>query len=108
MVSKKYKGNSDILQAVHESVRGLHGHGFITKKRMAHYDALCLDPVPEYTGESIKSLRRRLKISQAVLAGIINISVSTVQQWEAGNKKPGGPSAKLLSLLDRKGIEALV
>lgn len=35
---------------------------------------------------------------------IINTSAATVRAWEAGTKNPGGPSCKLLEVLDRKGI----
>lgn len=72
------------------------------------YDALCLVPVPEYSSESIRALRERYRISQAVLASILNTSVSTVRQWEIGDKHPSGPSLKLLNLLDRKGLEAVI
>ena len=75
---------------------------------MKEYDALCLVPVPEYSGETIRALRERYKISQAVLASILNTSVSTVRQWEIGEKHPSGPSLKLLNLLDRKGLEAVI
>jgi putative transcriptional regulator len=53
-------------------------------------------------------LRERYRISQAVLASILNTSVSTVRQWEIGDKHPSGPSLKLLNLLDRKGLEAVI
>jgi putative transcriptional regulator len=75
---------------------------------MKEYDALCLVPVPEYSSETIRALRKRYRISQAVLASILNTSVSTVRQWEIGEKHPSGPSLKLLNLLDRKGLEALI
>ena len=74
---------------------------------MESYDALCVPPVPEYTSEQIKSLRERYHISQAVLATILNTSLSTIQKWEIGEKHPGGPSLKLLSILDRKGLAAM-
>jgi putative transcriptional regulator len=38
----------------------------------------------------------------------MNISLSTVRQWEIGEKPPSGPSAKLLDLIDRKGLDALL
>jgi putative transcriptional regulator len=38
---------------------------------------------------------------------MIGVGVSTVAQWEQGNKKPGGSSARLLDVIDRKGIEAI-
>lgn len=66
-----------------------------------------ISPVPEYDAHTIKALRERLHISQAMLATILNTSLSTVKHWEIGLKRPGGPSAKLLDLLNRKGIEVL-
>jgi putative transcriptional regulator len=53
-------------------------------------------------------LRQRHKLSQAVLAAVLNTSLSTVRQWEIGDKHPSGPSLKLLDLLDRKGLESLI
>jgi putative transcriptional regulator len=75
---------------------------------MRRYDALCLEPVPAYTAEQIRSLRERYRLSQAVLASILNTSLSTVQKWEIGEKHPGGPSLKLLNILDRKGLDTLI
>lgn len=102
------KNKSRILQTVHEGARDLHDSGFIDKRRMSEYDALCLEPIPEYSGKQIRALRDRLKLSQAVLASVLNASVSTVRQWEIAAKHPNGPSLKLLNLLDRKGLGALI
>ena len=86
----------------------VHAAGMISKRRMKEYDFLCLVPVPEYSSVSIRALRERYRISQAVLASILNTSVSTVRQWEIGEKHPSGLSLKLLNLLDRKGLEAVI
>ena len=106
-MSTKAKPRSKILDAVHETARDLKAAGFIDMRRMRDYDALCLAPVPEYSSEKIRALRDRYKLSQAVLASVLNTSLSTVRQWEIGDKHPSGPSAKLLDLLDRKGLEVL-
>jgi len=103
----KTKGNR-ILEAVHETARDLEAVGFIDKRRMREYDALCLAPVPSYPSDQIRALRDRYQLSQAVLAAVLNTSLSTVRQWEIGAKHPSGPSLKLLNLLDRKGLEALI
>ena len=107
-MSKTAKTNSRILEAVHETANDLHRLGFIDKRKMQEFDALCLAPVPAYDGSSIRALRERYQISQAVLAAILNTSLSTVRQWEIGDKHPSGPSLKLLALLDRKGLEVLL
>ena len=36
------------------------------------------------------------------------VSGVKVRKWEGGEKHPSGPSLKLLSLLDRKGLEAVL
>ena len=102
------KHKSRLLAAVHETAKDLQEGGFIDKRALNRYDALCIEPVPTYSAEQIRTLRDRYHISQAVLASILNTSLSTIQKWEIGEKHPGGPSLKLLNILDRKGIEALI
>jgi len=106
MKQKKHK--SRLFEAVHETANDLHALGFIDKRALQTYEALCIEPVPNYDPKQIRRLRERYKISQAVLAAMLNTSLSTVQKWEIGDKHPGGPSLKLLNILDRKGLEALV
>ncbi|MBA4193869.1 MAG: transcriptional regulator [Comamonadaceae bacterium] len=99
---------SPLLQAVHETAADLDRHGFIDKRRMQKIEALCLEPVPDYDSARIRALRERLQLSQSVLASLLNTSDSTVRKWEQGDKRPSGPSLKLLHLLDRKGLEAVL
>lgn len=105
---KRPAPQSRILRAVHETAGDLLNAGFIDKRRMRVYNQLCLPPMQEYSAEAIRALRDRYQVSQAVLATILNTSLSTVRQWEIGEKRPSGPSVKLLSLLDRKGLQALL
>jgi putative transcriptional regulator len=53
-------------------------------------------------------LREKAHVSQAVFAAVLNTSLSTVQKWEIGDKKPSGPSLKLLNIIERKGLEAVL
>ena len=99
---------SRVLEFVHEAARDLHEAGFIDKRRMRHFDALCLQPIPPYSGHRIRALRARHRLSQAVFASVLNTSLSTVRQWEIGQKRPSGTSLKLLSILDKRGLEALL
>lgn len=107
-MTKRLKAKSPILEAVHQTASDLHRLGFIDKRKMHEFDALCLKPIPEYDSKKIRAVRQRLKISQAVLAAVLNTSLSTVRQWEIGEKHPSGPSLKLLNLIDRKGLDALL
>lgn len=96
-----------VLDAVHETASGLRKAGVMSAQTMREFDALCLPKVREYSASDIKRIRERNKASQAVFAAYLNTSVSTVQKWERGEKKPHGPSLKLLSLVDSKGLQAL-
>jgi len=75
---------------------------------MHEFDALYLPPVKEYSAIQIKRLRVKSKASQSVFAAYLNTSLSTVQKWEQGKKKPNDPSLKLLNLVDEKGLEMLI
>ena len=96
-----------ILDTVHDTAKGLHEAGVMDTKTMREFDALCLTPVKNLSAAQIKRLRTRNKASQAVFAAYLNTSRSTVQKWEQGQKKPNGPSLKLLNLVQQKGLEAL-
>jgi len=80
----------------------------ISKRDMLKFDALCHLGIKPMSAAKIKLLRKNSHVSQAVFAAILNTSVSTVQKWEIGDKQPSGPSLKLLNLLERKGLEAVL
>jgi putative transcriptional regulator len=63
-MTKKTKAKSRIFEAVHETASDLHRLGFIDKRKMRKFDALCLDPVPAYDSEKIRALRDHLQLSQ--------------------------------------------
>jgi putative transcriptional regulator len=65
-------------------------------------------PAPkDYSALNIIRLRKKLRVSQAVLAYITNNSESTIRQWESGEKKPGGANCRLLQIIELKGIKIL-
>ncbi|MEH6497788.1 MAG: DNA-binding transcriptional regulator [Pseudoalteromonas distincta] len=100
--------DKSILEAIHEGAKDLHEAGVMNDVTLREFDALCLPPVKTYTPEQIKSIRQKTRASQTVFAAYLNTSPSTVQKWEVGGKKPNGPSLKLLNLVDKKGLEALI
>jgi len=102
------KSKSRILREVHEMASDLHGIGLIDKRRMREFDALCNLDIEELEPKKIKALRQKERVSQAVFAAALNTSVSTVQKWEIGDKRPSGPSLKLLNLVKRKGLAVLL
>ena len=111
MVVKKAKARtksaSGILAAVHETVSDLHRVGVVTTATMRKFDKFCLEPVVKFRASDIAALRAREKVSQPVFARYLNVSKSSVCQWESGEKNPDGAALKLLNLVSKKGLEVL-
>lgn len=47
-------------------------------------------------------IRAKLKLSQAAFAGLMGVSLRTVQDWEQGRRKPSGPAEALLRIAEQK------
>ena len=65
-------------------------------------------PAPKhYRRHDVVRIRKKLRVSQAVFAYLLNASESTVRQWEIGAKEPGGANCRLLQILENMGIGVL-
>jgi putative transcriptional regulator len=110
MANKKPAEKNRVLHEMMEMAQALQGHELISKQDMAKFKLICQSP-PEYTAEKVAAIRvGKAKVSQSVLASILNVSVSAVQKWESpsSGKHPSGAAAKLLQLIDKKGLESIV
>lgn len=106
------KGKARLRSEIVEATRGLHKIGAVsdaelekTTLKMLGKDAL--PKVEALLPTDIVKVRERAGVSQAVLAGFLNVAVNTVSQWERGERKPTGAALKLLHVVKRSGIEAL-
>lgn len=106
-MATKRKFKSDAFEAIHSAVEGMYKTGTIDKATMKTFDETCLVVPQELTPPEIKALREKNRVSQPVFARYLNTSESTVQKWETGAKRPSGPALKLLSIVQKHGIELL-
>jgi putative transcriptional regulator len=102
---KKY--HSKILAVIHETVADLNRGVPMDIKTMRKFDALCLTPVQEMSPRKIRALRTREKASQTVFAAYLNVTPGLISKWERGEKHPRGASLKLLTLVDKKGLDVV-
>ena len=51
---------------------------------------------------------KKARLSQAVFARYLNLTVGYVSQIERGTKRPSGPALVLPNLIRRKGIAAIL
>lgn len=101
------KTKSPILEAVHETAKGLNKAGVMDRVTLREFDQLCLPPVEPLQPDQIKKIREASHVSQAVFARLLNTSLSTVQKWEIGQKRPTGTALKLLHLVQKRGLEVV-
>jgi putative transcriptional regulator len=52
----------------------------------------------EFNPLDIKTIRRKLHKSQSEFALMIGVSISTLQNWEQGRRRPEGPARALLKV----------
>jgi len=103
--ARTYK--SEALAAIHETVSDMFKAGVIDKQTMRRFDESCLTPVHEFSAAEIRAIREREGVSQTVFAHYLNVTKESVSQWERGQKKPAGSALKLLSLVERRGLNAI-
>jgi putative transcriptional regulator len=102
-MARRYK--SEALASVHDAGLGQAERGFMPKRTMKTFDALCLTPVKDLSPAEIRAIRLREQASQAVFARYLNVTPGLVSQWERGTKRPRGASLKLLTLVAKKGLQ---
>jgi len=59
--------------------------------------------IPEIniTKIQIREIREQMNLSQTVFAKLLNVSPSSIRQWEQGKRKPTGATKVLLELLSK-------
>ena len=55
----------------------------------------------EFSPLDINAIREKLHKSQAEFARMLGVSVSTLQNWEQGRRKPEGPAKALLPVASK-------
>jgi putative transcriptional regulator len=104
--TRRYR--SAALRSLHEVAEDLQSVGAIDKATMRDFDLSCLTPVAALAPEAIRKIREQSHMSQATFALALNVSAVLISKWERGEVRPSGPSLKLLTLADKKGIEAIL
>ncbi|HDL6963146.1 helix-turn-helix domain-containing protein [Yersinia proxima] len=107
-MTAKNKFKSPAFEAIHSAASGLFNVDAIPQETMRNFDKACIESVNNLQPLEIKKLRERLNISQPVFARYLNTSVSTVQKWESGVKRPSGLSLKLLNVVQKHGLKVLM
>jgi putative transcriptional regulator len=79
------QGKSEAFAAIHETMDALHQIEAIDKKTMRDFDAACLADLPDMEPEEIRALRER----------------------ERGVRRPGGAALRLLSIVEKRGLDSL-
>ena len=50
---------------------------------------------------NVKNIREKMGLSQSAFAGLLGVSIRTLQEWEQGRRTPKGPAQALLRVADR-------
>src|ERR1700722_4717080 len=59
------------------------------------------EPPSDYNADDIRRIREKSHYSQGIFAKVLNVSVKTVQSWEAGTRVPSHAALRLLEIVDK-------
>jgi len=59
-------------------------------------------PPPRLKPRQVAALRKRLRMSQAYFAAVLNVSAKAVQSWEQGIRRPSDAALRILQVIDRR------
>ncbi len=82
----------DIGQEILEGIRDV--KAYKAGKKTLHLHTLKAPAAP-------KVIRKKLRLSQSAFAGLMGVSLRTVQDWEQGRRKPSGPAIALLRIAEQ-------
>jgi len=91
-----------IKNAIAETVQDLVNSGMKVSFTKKELDELGIKiPNVYFTAEQIVAIRKKMNLSQTVFAQVLNVSSSSIRQWEQGKRKPSGSTKVLLELLEK-------
>ncbi len=88
-----------LIEGLREFTEALEGDERIADKFTCRKVTLDLLPVP-YGPKAVKATRRLLRVSQAIFAQFLGVSVKTVHAWELG-KTPGDMACRFMDEIQR-------
>ena len=100
--------NERLKSELIEGMRALKKVGAVDGATMRDFEKQLLGPAPTFSAKRILKLRERYEVSQAVFAAFLNVSPSTVQKWEQGQKEPSSAASRLLQVIEEYGLGILV
>ena len=111
-IERKPTGKARMRAEIVEITQGMHRAGLVDdaeleKTTIAMLGRDALPKVTELSPAEIVRVRETVGVSQAVMAGFLNVAVSTVSQWERGERRPTGAALKLLHVVKTKGLDAV-
>ena len=93
---------NSIKKAIGDTVQDMLNSGIKTAFTKKELDSLGVKiPEIQLTTNQIRAIRNQMKLSQTVFAKLLNVSPSSIRQWEQGKRQPSGSTKVLLELLKK-------
>jgi len=90
----------NIKNAIGDTVKDLIKNGVKTSFSEKELKTLGIEiPKVEIKAKDVQNIRSKINLSQSVFAKVLNVSSSSVKQWEQGKRTPSGSTKVLLELL---------
>lgn len=107
---KKSKKNKKWPSAIDTAREGLEAIAKVKdiKQTLLDFDEKFYESPKKYTSQDIIKLRtKKLHVSQAVFAKMLNTTTITVQKWEQGGRNPSPLAFRLFQLMEKDAFKLI-
>lgn len=103
---------SDRLKRIQDMAQRYNQLGVVKDETVTAIEAAVnarnIPAVRPMTGEQIKAVRVRFKMSQATLAHTTGMSIESVSKWEREESKPNQAALRIINTIEDKGPEVFM
>jgi putative transcriptional regulator len=94
----------EIAEGLVNAIRHVRGEKTLTRQTALEAP----EPPPAFPPKKVVGLRRHLGMTQSQFARLVNVNVKSVEGWEQGKRKPGGPTRRLLQLFENEKVVSVL
>lgn len=103
-LKEKNRNSQEISSSIIRGLKQAMAHSTGDKSYTISEKKHSISPLPNYNGQDVKMIRKKLNLSQNLFAKAMGVSQKTVEAWESGRNIPQGPAQRMLFIIKNNPV----